>query len=134
MSLSAAMPTCAFMPKYHSLPFFVEDISGSRLPASSLVEDGASMMVASNRVPERSVIPLSTMCPFTSMKIASVGPCCSRRWRKFRIVVSSGIRHCDFYLPFFCSGRSLHRPCAPLRSQSCTKESLRRVASESTNG
>jgi hypothetical protein len=31
--LSASTPTCAFMPKYQSLPFLVDDISGSRAPA-----------------------------------------------------------------------------------------------------
>ena len=41
--LSASTPTCAFMPKYQSLPFFVLVISGSRVPALFLVEDGASM-------------------------------------------------------------------------------------------
>jgi hypothetical protein len=36
--LSASTPTCAFMPKYQSLPFFVDDISGSRAPALFFVE------------------------------------------------------------------------------------------------
>ncbi|KDB01780.1 hypothetical protein U879_20850 [Defluviimonas sp. 20V17] len=81
---------CAFMPKYQSLPFLVDDMPGSRAPALFLVEDGASMIVASSNMPERSEIPLSARCAFTSEKIASVSPCRSGRWRKLRIVVSSG--------------------------------------------
>jgi hypothetical protein len=61
------------------LPFLVDDISGSRAPALFLVEDGASMIVASTKVPERSVMPLSARCAFTSAKIASVSPCRSSR-------------------------------------------------------
>jgi hypothetical protein len=99
MPLSASTPTCAFMPKYQSLPFFVDDISGSRAPALFFVEDGASMMVASTSVPERSVMPLSARCPFTSAKIASVRPCRSRRWRKLRMVVSSGMRSSRSSIP-----------------------------------
>lgn len=57
MPLSASTPTCAFIPKNQSLPFFVDDISGSRALASFLVEDGASMIVASTSVPERRVMP-----------------------------------------------------------------------------
>jgi len=63
------------MPKYHALPFFVEDISGSPAFASFFVEDGAWMMVASISVPERSVTPLSARCALNSAKTASVRPC-----------------------------------------------------------
>ncbi len=56
--VSASTPMCVFMPKYQSLPFFVDDISGSSAPALFLVEDGPSTIVASTRVPERSVMPL----------------------------------------------------------------------------
>ena len=41
------------MPKCQVLPFFVDDISGSRAPALFFVDEGASMMVASTSVPER---------------------------------------------------------------------------------
>jgi len=41
------------------LPFFVDDIWGSRAPDLFLVKDGALMIVASTSVPERSVMPLS---------------------------------------------------------------------------
>jgi hypothetical protein len=41
------------MPKNQSLPFFVDDISGSRAFALVFVEDGASMIVALTKVPER---------------------------------------------------------------------------------
>ena len=50
---SASTPTCAFMPKFQSLPILVDDISGSRAPAWFLVADGASMIVASTSVPQR---------------------------------------------------------------------------------
>jgi hypothetical protein len=36
--LWASRPTCAFIPKYQSLPFFVDDISGSRALALFFVE------------------------------------------------------------------------------------------------
>ena len=49
----------AFMPKYQSLPFLVDDIPGSRAPALFFVEDGASMIVASTSAPKRNVMPLS---------------------------------------------------------------------------
>src|SRR5437867_7634024 len=44
-------PTCAFIPKYHCLPFFVWCISGSRCCSRFLVEVGACRMVASTIVP-----------------------------------------------------------------------------------
>ena len=87
------------MPKNQSLPFFVDDISGSRALASFFVEEGASIMVASTSVPERRVIPLSARCAFTSAKIASVSACFSSRCRKLRIVVSSGIRSSPNSIP-----------------------------------
>ena len=34
-------PTCAFIPKYHCLPFLVWCISGSRLSSRFFVEEGA---------------------------------------------------------------------------------------------
>jgi hypothetical protein len=43
------------------------------------VEDGASMIVASTKAPERSVMPFSARCAFTSAKIASLSPCRSSR-------------------------------------------------------
>jgi hypothetical protein len=87
------------MPKNQSLPFLVDDISGSRAPALFFVEDGASMIVASTSVPERSAIPLSARCAFTAAKSASVSPCRSSRWRKSRIVVSSGMRSSPGSIP-----------------------------------
>jgi hypothetical protein len=65
MPLSASPPTYAFIPKYHWLPFFVDNIAGSRAFASFLVDHGASMIVASTNVPERSVIPWSVKWLFT---------------------------------------------------------------------
>ena len=84
---SASTPMCAFMPKYQSLPFLVDNISGSRAPALFLVADGASMIVASTGVPERKPMPLSARCALTSAKIACVSPCRSGTWRKLRSVV-----------------------------------------------
>ena len=43
--LTASTPMCAFIPKYQSFPFFVDDIPGSRAPALFLVEDSASMIL-----------------------------------------------------------------------------------------
>src|SRR2546425_8159850 len=51
-------PTCAFIPKYHCLPFFVWCISGSRCCSRFLVEVGACRMVASTMVPGRDPHPL----------------------------------------------------------------------------
>ena len=42
---------CTFIPKCHSLPFFVWCISGSRSLARFFVDEGAAMMLASTIVP-----------------------------------------------------------------------------------
>ena len=55
------------MPKYQSLPVFVNNISGSRAFASFLVKDGASMTVAPTNVPGHSEMPWSARWPFTSI-------------------------------------------------------------------
>jgi hypothetical protein len=99
MPHSASTPTWGFIPKDQSLPFVVDDISGSRALSLFLVEDGASMIVASTSVPERSVIPWSARWPFTSAMIASVSACFSSRWRKLRIVVSPGIGSSQSAMP-----------------------------------
>src|SRR5580698_8421348 len=83
-------PMCSFIPKYQFLPLRVCFISGSRLALAFLVELGAAMMVASTMVPERSNSRRSSNSPLIESKIAWVSPCCSSRWRKRRIVVSSG--------------------------------------------
>jgi hypothetical protein len=62
------------MPEYRSLPFLVDDIWGSRAPSLFFVADGASMIVASTKVPDRSLTPLSPKFAFTSAKIAPVSP------------------------------------------------------------
>ena len=56
---------CAFMPKYHWLPFLVWCMSGSRLPSRFFVELGAAMMVASTSVPSR----MSRWCSLKSALI-----------------------------------------------------------------
>src|SRR3954451_23420644 len=88
--LSASTPTCAFMPKYHWLPFFDDDISGSRFCSLFFVEGDAAISVASTIVPPRSISPLASRCSATAAKIAFVRAWRSSRWRKLRIVVSSG--------------------------------------------
>jgi hypothetical protein len=42
---------CAFMPKYHWLPFLVEIISGSRFRVRFFVEVGAEIRLASTMAP-----------------------------------------------------------------------------------
>src|SRR5437016_8685617 len=58
-------PTCAFIPKYHCLPFFVWCISGSRCCSRFLVEVGACRMVASTIVPVVIRTPCACKCRFT---------------------------------------------------------------------
>ena len=57
----------AFMSKYQSLTFLFDDISGSRVPALFLFDDGES-----TKVPDRRVMPFSTRCAFISEKFASL--------------------------------------------------------------
>ena len=78
------------MPKYHWLPFFVWCISPSRSPSLFFVELGASMMLASTIVPRLSRWPRAARCALISSNNAPPRSCLSSRWRKFRIVVSSG--------------------------------------------
>ena len=52
-------PMCNFMPKCHSLPFFVWCISGSRAFLWFLVDGGAAIRVASTIVPPESFMPLA---------------------------------------------------------------------------
>jgi hypothetical protein len=63
---------CAFMPKYHWLPFFDDDISGSRFCVSFFVEGDAAISVASTIVPPRSSSPFAARCSATPSKIAFV--------------------------------------------------------------
>src|SRR6056297_2874971 len=58
--LLLSTPMCAFMPKYHWLPFFDWLISGSRQPFLFFVEGDAAINVASMVVPPRSSAPLSS--------------------------------------------------------------------------
>src|SRR6202045_221400 len=83
-------PMCSFIPKCQLRPLRVCFISGSRLALAFLVELGAAMMVASTMVPERSSSRRSSNRSATASKMAWVSPCCSSRWRKRRIVLSSG--------------------------------------------
>ena len=55
-----SVPTCAFIPKCHSLPLRTWCISGSRAPSAFLVEVGASIIVASTIVPDFSKSRLSS--------------------------------------------------------------------------
>jgi len=60
--LLASAPTCAFMPKYHWLPFFDCVISGSRVPCLFFVDGEAAISVASTIVPPRSNSPFAAKC------------------------------------------------------------------------
>jgi hypothetical protein len=60
---------CAFMPKYHWLPFLVWCISGSRSPLLFLVELGAAISVASTTVPLLSSRPLAASVALTVARI-----------------------------------------------------------------
>src|SRR5437870_13789013 len=68
-------PTCAFIPKYHCLPFFVWCISGSRCCSRFLVEVGACRMVASTIVPVVIRTPCACRCRFTCPRICSPSWC-----------------------------------------------------------
>ena len=72
------------------MPFFVWRISGSRAPVRFFVEDGAAMMLASTIVPLSNRCPSEARCALISSNSDTPNPCFSSRWRKFRIVVSSG--------------------------------------------
>ena len=81
---------CAFIPKCHWFPFFVWCISGSRSPDRFLVDDGASMMLASTMVPSLSRSPCDSRWALISSNSPLPSSWRSRRWRKLRMVVSSG--------------------------------------------
>src|SRR5437870_10642939 len=83
-------PTCAFIPKYHCLPFFVWCISGSRCCSRFLVEVGACRMVASTIVPVVIRTPCACRCRFTCPRICSPSWCASSKCRNLHTVVSSG--------------------------------------------
>src|SRR5207247_4912513 len=83
-------PTCAFIPKYHCLPFFVWCISGSRCCSRFLVEVGACRMVASTIVPVVIRTPCACRCRFTCPRICSPSWCASSKCRHLHTVVSSG--------------------------------------------
>ena len=89
---SASTPMCAFIPKCHWLPFLVWCISGSRSPSLFLVELGAAMMVASTMVPVLSIRPCWASPALMAASTCGASWCFSSRWRKRRMVVSSGMR------------------------------------------
>ena len=74
MPLSTSTLMWAFIRKYQSLSFFVDNVPGSRARDLFVVEFGASIFVAFTSVPKRRVIPLSARCAFPSANIASVTP------------------------------------------------------------
>src|SRR5690554_778534 len=88
----SSTPMCIFMPKCHWLPLRVWCISGSRAFSRFLVELGASMMVASTIVPSLSIRPALAKWRLTDSKMALPRRRLSRKCRKLRMVVSSGIR------------------------------------------
>src|SRR5262249_18264342 len=76
---SAVDPKCAFIPKYHWVPFFVWCISGSRCLSAFLVDDGALMIVASTIVPVASFSPFAAKCRCTSSNSRRPRSCSSSR-------------------------------------------------------
>ncbi|MCY1442292.1 hypothetical protein D9M71_586570 [compost metagenome] len=96
---SASAPTCAFIPKCHSFPFFVWCISGSRDFPLFLVELGAAISVASTIVPSRINSPCSLSTALTSSNIAAVNLCFSSNRRNLSSVVASGADSCDRSTP-----------------------------------
>src|SRR6476646_9347844 len=72
-------PKCAFIPKYHWLPFLVWCISGSRAFSAFLVEDGALMIVASTIVPVATFSPFAARCRRTSSNSCWPRSCASSR-------------------------------------------------------
>jgi hypothetical protein len=72
-----SVPICAFIPKYHWLPFLVWCMSGSRAFALFLVEDGAAMIVASTIVPRCINRPRSASIAATSSNGALLNSCSS---------------------------------------------------------
>ena len=85
---SLFVPMCAFMPKYHWLPFFVWCIPGLRFPLLFLflIELGAAMIAGSTIVPTFRYWPLRAKCVSPAPR-----SCVSSSRRKLRIVVSSGM-------------------------------------------
>src|SRR5215472_3003335 len=76
---AAVDPKCAFIPKYHWLPFFVWCIAGSRALSAFLVEDGALMIVASTIVPVATFSPFAAKCCCTSSNSGRPRLCSSSR-------------------------------------------------------
>ncbi|CTQ34426.1 H+ Antiporter protein [Jannaschia rubra] len=81
-AVALALPFVTQIRQVYVLIFLLQSASAAFTPTFQ----------ASTTVPERSVMPLSARCAFTSEEIASGRPYRSSRWRKFRIVVSSGMR------------------------------------------
>ena len=66
---SASTPMWAFMPKCHSLPFWLECIPGSRFLSLFLVELGAAISVSSTAVPALSSKPWAASRSLTVARI-----------------------------------------------------------------
>ena len=91
MPLSESTPMCNFIPKYHWFPLRVWCISGSRALARFLVDEGALMILASTTVPCLNCSPSASRWRLISSSNPLPSAAASSRWRKLRIVVSSGI-------------------------------------------
>ena len=96
LRLNAEIPLVALFRLVHlriPLPFLVLWPPAHSGCALVEVELGAAMRVASTIVPCRIVmLPRSLRWALTVSKTCSPRPCFSSRWRKVKIVVSSGIR------------------------------------------
>ena len=87
---SLSIPVWTFIPRCHWLRFLVSCISGSRFHYLFLVELGVAIKVASTIMPYLLVMPRALRWPLTVSKICHPSLCFSSRWRKDRILVSSG--------------------------------------------
>src|SRR5438309_4795751 len=104
-------PTCAFIPKYHWLPFLVWCISGSRCCSRFLVDVGACRMVASTIVPVVMRTPRACKCRLTCLRyhVVIVSTERKRRERALRVVlIVVGLIFCGLAYPLMivCEARA----------------------------
>ena len=88
--LPESTPMWHFIPNFHTFPFLVWYISGSRFFSAFLVELGAEIMVASTIVPPCMICPVASITRLIALKNTSPRWFSSSKWRNFRSVVASG--------------------------------------------
>src|SRR5438094_5720888 len=124
-------PTCAFIPKYHCLPFFVWCISGSRCCSRFLVEVGACRMVASTIVPVVIRTPCACKCRFTCPRICSPSWCSSSKCRNLHTVVSSGTGSQPRSMPTNCRITTESYSASSTAGSDCDLKQVQQVARSS---